>query len=29
MWVISASGWLFNKKFITMHGNMYVKFVEL
>ena len=25
--IISASGWLFKKKSITMHGNMSVKFV--
>jgi hypothetical protein len=24
--VISASGWLFNKKSITMHGNINVKY---
>jgi len=28
IWLISASGWLFIKKSITMHGNMYVKFVN-
>ena len=26
IWIISASGWLFKKKSITMHGNMNVKF---
>jgi len=25
MWIISASGWLFKKKSVTMHGNMNVK----
>ena len=25
MWIISASGWLFKTKSITMHGNMNVK----
>ena len=25
MWIISASGWLFKKKCITMHGNMNVE----
>jgi len=24
IWIISASGWLFKKKSITMHGNMNV-----
>jgi len=28
IWIISASGWLFKKKSITMHGNMNVKFVH-
>jgi hypothetical protein len=27
IWIISASVWLFKKKFITMHGNMNVKFL--
>ena len=26
--IISASGWLFKKKSITMHGNMNVQFVN-
>ena len=26
IWIISAPGWLFKKKSITMHGNMNVKF---
>ena len=26
IWIISASGWLFKKKSIMMHGNMNVKF---
>jgi hypothetical protein len=25
IWIISACGWLFNNKSITMHGNMNVK----
>jgi len=28
IWIISASGWLFKKKSITMHGNMNVKFTD-
>jgi len=28
IWIISASGWLYKKKFITMHGNMNVKFTN-
>ena len=27
--IINASGWLFKKKSITMHGNRNVKFVTL
>ena len=27
IWMIGASGWLFKKKSITMHGNMNVKLV--
>jgi hypothetical protein len=29
IWIISASGWLFKKKSITMHGNMNVKFTAI
>ena len=29
IWIISASGWLFNKKSITMHGNINIKCVYL
>ena len=29
IWIISESGWLFKKKYITMHGNMNVKFVSV
>jgi hypothetical protein len=29
MWIISASGWLFKKKCITMHGNMNVKHIPV
>jgi len=28
IWIISASGWLFKKKSITMHGNMNAKFAS-
>jgi len=28
IWIISASGWLFKKKSITMHGNMNVKLMN-
>jgi len=28
IWITSASGWLFIKKYITMHGNMNVKNID-
>jgi len=29
MWIINASGWLFKKESITMHGNMNVGFLSM
>jgi len=29
MWIISASGWLFKKKSLTMHGNINVKIWQI